>query len=120
MSQPTLVEIEAPVKICGDIHGRYYDLLRIFEFGQRKCGGAENETEADSATLLAAGFPPESNYMFLGDYVDRGECAVRSVFSALCVYVAGGLQAGTTSNVQPSCWLISKFTLLAQTFNSSI
>uniref|UniRef100_A0A673CIJ2 Serine/threonine-protein phosphatase n=1 Tax=Sphaeramia orbicularis TaxID=375764 RepID=A0A673CIJ2_9TELE len=39
LSQPILLELEAPLKICGDVHGQYYDLLRLFEYG---------------------GFPPES------------------------------------------------------------
>ena len=53
-----LIELEAPLRVCGDIHGQYYDLLRIFEH---------------------CGFPGEYNFLFLGDYVDRGKQSLETI-----------------------------------------
>lgn len=63
LSQPMLLELKAPVKIAGDIHGQYTDLLRMFEL---------------------SGYPPNENYLFLGDYVDRGKSGLETILLLLC------------------------------------
>ena len=64
--EDSMLKISAPLYICGDIHGQFYDLLRVFEI---------------------LDFPPKSKFLFLGDYVDRGKQSLESLLLLLCLKI---------------------------------
>jgi len=64
IDEPNVVEVQTPVTVVGDIHGQFYDLLEIFKVGGRV---------------------PDTNYLFLGGYVNRGYHSVETISLLTCL-----------------------------------
>eukprot|EP01080_Neovahlkampfia_damariscottae_P002713 gene2713-3909_t len=62
-AEANIQELSSPITIVGDIHGQFEDLLELFAIG---------------------GKVPDTNYLFLGDYVDRGEGSVECISLLVC------------------------------------
>ncbi|XP_043719422.1 serine/threonine-protein phosphatase BSL3-like isoform X2 [Telopea speciosissima] len=71
-TEPSVLQIRAPVKIFGDLHGQFGDLMRLFdEYGSPSTAG-------DIAYI---------DYLFLGDYVDRGQHSLETITLLLALKV---------------------------------
>ncbi|KAL3518652.1 hypothetical protein ACH5RR_021241 [Cinchona calisaya] len=71
-SEPTVLQLKAPIKIFGDLHGQFGDLMRLFdEYGSPSTAG-------DIAYI---------DYLFLGDYVDRGQHSLETITLLLALKV---------------------------------
>ena len=64
--QPNILKVSAPVKVFGDIHGQYIDLMNFFT----KWG---SPSEGPNGDIMA------NDYLFLGDYVDRGNLSLETI-----------------------------------------
>ncbi|KAL3985323.1 Serine/threonine-protein phosphatase PP1-delta [Acanthocheilonema viteae] len=66
MEEGSLIEVDVPIKVVGDIHGQYEDMHKLFGI---------------------IGKVPDVKMIFLGDYIDRGPQSIETIVYLLCLKV---------------------------------
>jgi len=89
-SESNVQEVKCPVTVCGDVHGQFHDLMELFKIGGRS---------------------PDTNYLFMGDYVDRGYHSVETVTLLVSLKVGYLFICLTTTVTMSICLMFAAYTV---------
>lgn len=94
--QPIVIRLEAPIKIFGDIHGQYQDLMRFFDLYNSPIEGPGGDIEG-------------TDYLFLGDYVDRGTHSLETMCLLMALKIKYPNQIHLLRGNHEDRWINSAF-----------
>jgi protein phosphatase len=94
--QPIVLRLEAPIKIFGDIHGQYQDLMRFFDLYNAPMEGVGGDIEG-------------TDYLFLGDYVDRGTHSLETMCLLMALKIKYPNQIHLLRGNHEDRWINSAF-----------
>ena len=107
MEESNVQPVVSPVTIVGDLHGQFFDLLNLLSD--------------------VGGWPPETSYVFLGDFVDRGHNSVETLSLLLCLkfkypghvtLLRGNHEVSSYKNYLIACCLLACVNLKAHSLSS--
>lgn len=96
-SQPMVLNLRVPIKVFGDIHGQYQDLMRFFHLW---CSPSDNKPNGDIECF---------DYLFLGDYVDRGSHSLETICLLMALKIKYPMQIHLLRGNHEDRWINNVF-----------